>query len=102
MPEGILRIDREGGIMIACDALQNWVAPDEFFDNATVETMRGMGFFTRANLGLAWLHESQPQADDFVRLKEVPFRHALCGHGVPLRDTAQQDFQAAFHRFFQV
>ena len=102
LPEGILRLEREGGIVIACDALQNWVAPDEFFDPQTVETMQGMGFFTRANLGLAWLHESQPQVDDFVRLKQVPFRHALCGHGVPLRDTAQQEFQAAFHRFFQV
>ena len=102
LPEGILILDREGGIAIACDALQNWVAPDEFFDAPTVETMTGMGFFTRANLGLAWLHESQPQAEDFVRLKNVPFAHALCGHGVPLHDSAQQEFHAAFTRFFQV
>lgn len=101
-PEGILRLDREGGIMIACDSLQNWVAPDEFFDASTIETMKGMGFFTPANLGLAWLHGSEPKPDDFVRLKEVGFRHALCGHGVPLRDTAHQDYHAAFHRFFKV
>ena len=31
LPEAILRLDREGGIMIACDSLQNWVSPDEFF-----------------------------------------------------------------------
>jgi hypothetical protein len=102
MPEGILRLDRAGGIMIACDALQNWVAPDQFFDDSTIEKMREIGFFTRANLGLAWLQMSEPQAPDFVRLKEVPFAHALCGHGVPLRDTAQPEFHAAFHRFFQV
>ena len=102
LPEAILRLDREGGIMIACDSLQNWVAPDRFFDDQTVETMRSLGFFTRANLGLAWLQESQPQAEDFVRLKEIPFSHALCGHGVPLRDTAQQEYHAAFQRFFQV
>jgi hypothetical protein len=35
-------------------------------------------------------------------LKDVPFAHALCGHGVPLRDTAQAEFHAAFHRFFKV
>lgn len=102
LPEGILRIDREGGIMIACDSLQNWVAPDEFFDEATVETMRGMGFFVRGNLGLAWLQESEPKADDFVRLKEIPFAHALCGHGEPLRDDARQSCHAAFNRFFGV
>ena len=53
-------------------------------------------------LGLAWLQESQPQPPDFVRLKDVPFAHALCGHGAPLRDTARQEFHAAFQRFFQV
>jgi hypothetical protein len=64
--------------------------------------MREMGFFTRANLGLAWLHESEPKAEDFVRLKEVPFAHALCGHGVPLQNTAQPEYHAAFNRFFGV
>ena len=34
-PEGILHLDREGGILIACDALQNWLAPDEFFGPVT-------------------------------------------------------------------
>lgn len=102
MPEGILRIDRAGGIMIACDSLQNWVGPDEFFDATTVETMRGMGFFTKAGIGLAWIHESSPKADDFVRLKEIPFTHALCGHGEPLRDTAHADYHQAFQRFFGV
>jgi hypothetical protein len=101
-PEGILRLDREGGIMIACDSLQNWTEPDEFFDDETVEKMRGMNFFTPAGIGLAWLHASEPKPDDFARLKDVHFRHALCGHGVPLRDTAQQDYHATFQRFFQV
>lgn len=101
-PESILRLDREGGIMIACDSLQNWVEPDGFFLDETVETMRGMGFFARGNLGLAWLHVSEPQADDFVRLKQIPFKHALCGHGSPLRDTAQEHYHATFARLFKV
>jgi hypothetical protein len=100
-PECILRLDREGGIMIACDSLQNWVAPDELFDDETVAKMKDMGFFTPTSLGLAWLHESQPKAEDFVRLKSVPFRHALCGHGAPARD-AMNGYHAAFNRFFQV
>lgn len=100
-PECILRLDREGGIMIACDSLQNWVASDEFFDEETVGKMTEMGFFTPTSLGLAWLHESQPKADDFVRLKTVPFRHALCGHGEPARD-AMDGYHATFNRFFQV
>ena len=32
--EALLRLDREGGILISCDSLQNWGAPDRFSDEA--------------------------------------------------------------------
>lgn len=102
LPEGILRLDREGGILIACDSLQNWVAPDEFFDAGTVETMTKLGFFTPANLGPAWVQLNEPGAADFQRLRELSFQHALCGHGRPLRHTAMQDYAATFARLFDV
>ena len=101
-PECILRLDRDGGIMIACDSLQNWVAPDEFFSQETVETMNGMGFFTPANLGPAWMHGSEPQAEDFVRLKDIPFEHAFCGHGAPVIGGAQKQYHETFARIFNV
>jgi hypothetical protein len=101
-PECILRLDREGGIMIACDSLQNWVSPDEFFDEETIGKMTGMNFFQPANLGPAWMYESQPQADDFKRLKTVPFKHVFCGHGVPLLNTAQESFHSRFHQTFDL
>ena len=93
-PEAILRLDREGGVMISCDSLQNWAEPDHFCDNETIENMTHMNFFVPANLGPAWMHESQPQVEDFLRLKEVPFKHALCGHGKPLLNTAQEAYNA--------
>ena len=102
IPEGILRIDREGGILIACDALQNWLAPDEFFSNSSRELMQQMGFFTPANLGPVWVQRAEPGAEDFTRLKQLSFRHALCGHGDPLRDTAHEDYSATFNRLFGV
>ena len=101
-PECILRIDREGGIMIACDSLQNWVEPDEFFDEETIATMRGMDFFKRANLGPAWMYESQPQSSDFIKLKEIPFKHAFCGHGYPLLNDGQDAFHARFNQMFEL
>ncbi|HLF63524.1 MAG TPA: hypothetical protein VI603_07220 [Saprospiraceae bacterium] len=101
-PECIIRLDREGGIMIACDSLQNWIEPDQFFDEQTSATMQGMNFFRPANLGPAWMHFSQPKAGDFVRLKEVPFKHALCGHGYPLLHTAGEQFHATFKQYFDL
>ncbi|MEG3641599.1 hypothetical protein [Magnetococcus sp. PR-3] len=101
-PEAIIRMDRDGGVLIACDALQNWTEPNQFFDDATAATMKEMGFFKAANLGPAWMMGSKPQADDFVRLKNISFSHALCGHGSPLLNSAQQDFHATFNQIFGV
>jgi hypothetical protein len=100
LPEGILHLDREGGIVIACDALQNWVSPDRFFDAASLERMTGMGFFQPANIGPVWHQVNEPKGADFERLQGLGFRHALCGHGSPLRDTAHRDFSERFQRVF--
>ncbi|MDX1811521.1 MAG: hypothetical protein R3240_06210 [Gammaproteobacteria bacterium] len=101
-PEAIIRLDREGGIMISCDALQNWEEPDPYTDEETVAKMKEFGFYSKANPGLAWVQASEPQPDDFVELKKVPFKHALCGHGTPLRDTAMEDYHATWARMFKV
>jgi hypothetical protein len=102
IPEGIIRLDRNGGIMLSTDALQNWEQPDEFFKEETVKTMTGMNFFKKANCGVAWLHFSEPQAADISRLKEIQFNHALCGHGAPLLKDAQGHYHATFKELFQV
>jgi hypothetical protein len=102
MPECILRIDREGGILVACDSLQNWMAPDEFFSDESRKTMTEMGFFQPSNLGPLWMQVTEPQGQDFVRLRELSFRHALCGHGAPLRDTAKEAYTDRFKHVFGI
>lgn len=101
-PECILRLAREGGIMIACDSLQNWLNPDEFFSDESRAMMQDMGFFTKANVGPVWIQFNEPDPSDFVRLKQLEFKHALCGHGEPLRDTAYEDYSATFNSIFGV
>jgi hypothetical protein len=100
--EGILHIDRAGGVLIACDALQNWQKPDQFFSDSSTELMQSMGFFTPANLGPVWVQRAEPAGEDFARLKTLSFKHALCGHGDPLCDTAYEDYCATFKRMFDV
>jgi hypothetical protein len=101
-PECILHIDRAGGILVACDSLQNWVASDEFFSDESRKTMTEMGFFQPANLGPLWMKVNEPKAEDFVRLRELSFRHVLCGHGAPLHDTAKEAYADRFHRVFGI
>ena len=102
LPECILRIDREGGILVACDSLQNWLAPDEFFSDESRKMMTEMGFFQPSNLGPLWMQVTEPQGQDFVRLREWSFQHALCGHGAPLRDTAKEAYTDRFRRVFGI
>ncbi|MFN3581291.1 MAG: hypothetical protein ACK4VV_12560 [Pseudomonas sp.] len=101
IPEGVLHLHRDGGILIACDALQNWLQPDEHFCPASQERMQQMGFFTPANVGPVWLQAAEPKAQDFNRLKALDFRHALCGHGEPLLNHAKAGFSATFSRLFE-
>lgn len=100
IPEGVIHLDRDGGILIACDALQNWLGPDEHFCDASRERMESMGFFTPANIGPVWMQAAEPGPEDFQRLRELSFRHALCGHGEPLRDRAHDAFSATFAKLF--
>ncbi len=100
IPESILILNREGGIAIACDALQNWLTPDEHFCDDSCQRMTDMGFFTPANVGPVWQQAAQPDANDFKRLQTLSFKHALCGHGEPLRDKAEAAFSETFSRLF--
>jgi hypothetical protein len=102
LPECILHVDRAGGILIACDALQNWLQPSEHFSPESGAMMTDMGFFQPANFGPLWMQVSAPQAADFERLNELSYRHALCGHGAPLRDTAREDYAARARAVFGI
>jgi hypothetical protein len=101
LPEGILHIDRADGILVACDSLQNWVAPDQFFSAESRRMMTEMSYFQPANFGPLWMSINEPQKQDFFRLlNEFSFRHVLCGHGEPLRDIAREAYAARIQRAF--
>jgi hypothetical protein len=99
-PECILHVNRADGILVAADSLMNLVAPDEYFSDQSRQMMQEMGFFQPTNYGPVWLQINEPKPQDFVRLQDLSFRHALCGHGPPVRDTAKEAYTATFQRVF--
>ncbi len=89
-------VRRAGGILITCDAVQNW--PDTRGCSAIAKVAtRLMGFTKRpAQIGPPWRKGMTPPGEslreDFERLAALEFRHLIGGHGAPLRDTAKADF----------
>ena len=102
VPEAIFRLDRDGGVLIACDALQNYLEPDAFFDDQSIEVMTNMGFFTAANVGPLWMQSAEPRAKDFQRLSKMSFENVFCGHGAPVLGTAFAAYAATFKRLFAI
>ncbi|MFO0588132.1 MAG: hypothetical protein U0441_11360 [Polyangiaceae bacterium] len=87
-PEAAMLLEREEGILITCDAVQNWTRVDEFFSPQCGELFAAQGLLRPANIPSTWLHACAPSVDDFRRLLALPFRHLISAHGEPLREEA--------------
>ena len=101
-PEGLLILDRDGGVVVSCDSLQNWVEADRYFSEDSAQKMSTFGFIRPANIGPGWRQACAPKADDFARLKKLAFRHLLPAHGKPVLDKAHDQFSQTFAREFAV
>lgn len=96
MPEGMLLLDKEGGILISADSLQNWAEADEFFSEIAAVRMQQAGFIQPANIGPEWLRVCQPKPQEFAKVAELDFTHLLPSHGTPILNTAKEEFKATF------
>ncbi len=97
--EVALRLDIDGGVLVTCDAYQNWI----HFDDCSFLgglMMRAMGFRPTL-IGGPWTKVMGPGIRaDFERLTEVPFKHLIPGHGTLLKDDAKAGLHVAIkHRF---
>lgn len=92
--EGLLVPDREGGVVISGDVLQNW-APDPYFNWLGRTIMRPMGFFRPHNVGPGWLKQARPRAEELRGLLDVVSSHVLPAHGAPVLGEARAKYQPA-------
>ncbi|MFT7654794.1 MAG: hypothetical protein ACI9ON_003819 [Limisphaerales bacterium] len=96
--EGALLIQRAGGILITCDAVQHWSNTKGCSPPARLVSHL-IGFRRRpAQIGPPWRKRMTPKGgslkSDFERLAALDFSHLIGAHGQPLRDTAKQDLIA--------
>jgi hypothetical protein len=96
-PETAIVLEREGGILLSCDSVQNWVN-FEGCSRLGGLMMRAMGFLGPAKIGPGWRSAAERKKGptfegDFERLLQLRWKHLLSAHGVPLRDTAHADLR---------
>ena len=88
-PEGIIHIEREGGILITCDSIKNWTYVDNYFSEQTGKDFVQQGLIKSANIDAVWVGAMHPKVKDFNRLlTSFKFKHLLSAHGEPLLNSA--------------
>ncbi|MCJ8312078.1 MAG: hypothetical protein HRU38_03800 [Saccharospirillaceae bacterium] len=102
MPEALIVLQQEGGVVIAADSLQNWVTADEYFSEKGAKLMQKGGFIQPANIGPQWRKVNRPSAEDFVKVKNLPFKHLLPSHGSPILNTAKEEISATIKTLYGV
>ena len=101
--ESVLLIEREGGLLLACDSIQHY--GDYRHNNFFARTMMPfIGFPKKMIVGPIWLKLMTPEGasleSEFRRLLELDFSHFLSAHGSLLRDTAHASVTEAIDRAF--
>lgn len=93
-PELALWLDRGDGVLVTCDAIQNWPDTDRCSALAKVATW-AMGFNARpAQIGPPWRKRQTPEGGslrpDYCALLRFEFDTLVGGHGKPLVGGAKQ------------
>mgnify|MGYP002078965632 CR=1 FL=1 len=97
-PEALLVLDRDGGIVIAGDALQNMGSTDEFFSFFARPMMRLMGFIKPHNVGPGWLKQAKPTKERLLGVLDLDFGVVLPAHGAPVLTNAKALYRPAIER----
>jgi hypothetical protein len=97
-PEGLLVVERAGGVVVSGDCLQNWRTTDRYFNLSGKLLMRMMGFIKPHNIGPGWLRQAKPPASEIRAILGLSFEHVLPSHGEPVLGGAKAAYQPAIDR----
>ena len=89
-PEAVLHIEQNGGVLITCDSIKNWLARDAFFSDSTAQLYEEQKVFGCATINNIWIQATQINKSELHSLKELDFHHLLSAHGEPLLNDAYE------------
>jgi len=89
-PEAMIYIGTNGGILVTCDSIKNWIEVDEYFSPETAELYAKQGELGMASIDAIWLNACDVKKSDFDNLKLFSFKHLISSHGKPLLNNAHE------------
>lgn len=98
VPEAVLWLDRDDGILVTGDSLQNWDRTDKGFNWPARIVMRLMGFIKPFNVGPGWYKAAHPDRAALRAVLDLDFAHVLPAHGTPVIGGAREKFRPAVER----
>lgn len=96
--EGLLRIEQDEGIAISGDSLQNWLAPDEYFNLSARLMMGKMGFIRECGIGPGWIQATKPDLTTILPFLEQPFECLIPSHGELVTSRASEKFKRSVQK----
>lgn len=97
-PEGMLVLEREGGVIVSGDCLQNWRKTDRYFSLPAKLMMKVMGFIKPCNIGPGWLKMAKPDAKEIRGILDLDFEHVLPAHGTAVIGGAKEAYRATIEK----
>ncbi|MBY6196102.1 hypothetical protein [Vibrio hangzhouensis] len=93
--EGLILLEKESGILISGDSMQNWAKPDQYFNWFARLMMPRMGFIAPTNFGPGWLKMAKPDVQELVDKASLKYDALLPAHGTPVLEGAREGFIAS-------
>ncbi len=97
--EALLLLEREGGVVVTGDSLQNWGRTNRYFSLVGKLMMKSMGFIKPHNLGPGWTKGVKPKVEEIRGILELEFEHLLPGHGDPVKGGAKQAYRPVIEAY---
>ncbi|MEO6417754.1 MAG: hypothetical protein ABIP39_00005, partial [Polyangiaceae bacterium] len=94
-PEALLLLEREGGVCVSGDCLQNWAKPDPYFSLLARVMLKIMGFIRPHNIGPGWLKGCKPPKNEVAGVLDLGFAHVLPAHGEVVVGDAVEKYRAS-------
>jgi hypothetical protein len=91
--EALLVLERDGGVIVSGDCLQNISDGDEYYSWFGRLLMKLLGFFKAHNIGPGWLRAAKPDPRELHGILELSFEHVLPAHGAPVLGGARERYR---------